>query len=228
MQATKTRGICREENRETRWSFSGWATPDGSENAVRPRGYYRSCQSCGARVLTLADVDDALALCRAVMANWVRKVGSEAATKVDVDNVTGDLYVHVWHLYSTWVASFGAGNGTFTGYATHILSRKIHRFVAIDIGDPTEEGRGPKAHSRTLADSYDGIAELAYSKHSGRAATRGGLDFALGAVALDPTADNATSGGWVDDSGDSSRTGFDYYGGVEAAALFAPRNQGGT
>lgn len=213
----KTRGVCRAERRETRWTFSGWATPTGAENTVRPRGYYRSCRSCTLLVLTLADVEDALALCRAVMADWLRRAGPHS-DKVDTENVTGELYAHLWHLYNRWVPSFGDGRGTFTGYASRILARKINTFVARDVGDSEGEGRFPKAHSRNLATSYEGIVESQFAdpEHTGRH-ERGGLDFALGAVTPDPTADHVPRGrAWLDIAGDSGRALYFNSGSLEA------------
>jgi hypothetical protein len=186
----------------------------GLENTVRPRGYYRSCRSCELLVLTLADVDDALALCRAVLSDWLRK-GRHHADKIDAENVLGDLYAHVWYLYNRWVPNFGDGRGTFTGYASRILSQKVNTFVARDVGDPTGKGRGPKAHSRSSATSYEGLTE---SSHNVASATgRGGLDGALGFVAVDDTGGYVPGGRtWHDIWADRPGAGAVSAGSVEA------------
>lgn len=176
-------------------------TEDAHENTVRPRGYYRSCQGCRIVVLTLADVDDGLSLCRSVAADWARRAGA-ACERVDLENVTGELFACLWGLYNKWVPSFGAGGGTFTGYATGILRRRIHRYVAVDVGDPLNHGGPPKAHSRNLADSFEGLVEQQFAGgEHGLADSTGGLDFALGVVAPDPTYDLVADRDWLDTLG---------------------------
>lgn len=152
--------------------------------------------------MTLADVDDAMSFCRAVLADWRRRAGV-SAERVDTENVLGDLYAWLWYLYTEqWRPGFGKGDGTFTGYASEILRRKIHRFVALDVGDRTEDGRNPKAHSRFLADSYEGVVESAPVE----------LEFAVGSVALDPTGDLGAERAWLDALGAGAGGGHPGFG----------------
>jgi len=128
-----------------------------------------------------------------VLKEWLRKAGG-AADKIDVENVLGDLRLHVWHLYNKWVP----GGVTFTSYATGILRRKINTFVARDVGDPLDRTRGrrPKAHSRKHATSYENLVREDDAAAGG--GERGGLDFALGLVEVDGTAGRYAAFSWVD------------------------------
>lgn len=167
-------------------------------------------------VITLADVDDGLSLCKALLADWLRRAGG-ASDKVDEDNVLGELFAHLWHLYNKWVP----GGLSFTSYATGIMRKRINTFVAVDVGDPVAPGRGTKAHSRSQTQSYEGLAEAASERKHWQergVASRGGLDFAFGAVALDPTGDHATSSSWVGDIRDRPEAGHHHGGSVTASS----------
>lgn len=207
---TFTSGYCRTEQQETRWRFSGYATSDACENGVRPRAYYRSCASCALQVLTLGghrDVPDALGLCLAVLVEYkrlrVRQLRQLATDEwFDEGNVLGELNGYIWHLYNRWVPAYGAGTGTFRGYATGILRQKIKTFIARDTGDVAGGRTFPKAYSRSVSTSLEGLIEQTEDELG-----TGGLEFAFGSVAGDPTADRAETSSWLDASGDRAALG---------------------
>ena len=221
---TFTRSYCRTEQREQRFRFAGYATTSSSDT-IRPRAYYQSCCNCTLNILTLGDyydVPDALGLCRAVLTNWLRrKLRDEgdltggirhratatgvpvvsAATRFDPENVLGELFAHIWHLYNRWNPRYGEGSGTFRGYATSILGKKINTFIARDTGDAAGSRIIPKAHARSVSVSYEGIIEANEAERD-----TGGLDVALGTRAMDMATDHPPGTSWVHALGDSPDT----------------------
>lgn len=204
---TFTTGYCRDEQLSTRWRFAGFATATGAENTLRPRAFYRHCCTCTLKVLTLGgllDVPDALGLCLAVMVEYKRLKGQLLEALFDEENVLGELNAYVWHLYNRWDPSHGAGTGTFRGYATAILRQKIKTFIARDTGDVAGGRTFPKAYSRSVSISYEGLTEHIDNPAGVSAGNdeldvgRGGSDFVLGAVNGDSTADAVVHNVWRD------------------------------
>jgi hypothetical protein len=202
---TFTTGYCREEQDRTRWRFAGFATATGAENTMRPRAFYRNCCTCTLKVMTLGgllDVPDALGLCLAVLVEYKRLKGQLVEALFDEENVLGELNAYIWHLYNRWDPAHGAGTGTFRGYATAILRQKIKTFVARDNGDVAGGRTFPKAYSRSVSTSWEGMIEQATDQPGST-----GLEFAFGSVAVDPTADRAEAFSWLDTGRHRAGTG---------------------
>lgn len=195
---------CRTEERRTRWQFSGYATMDAHENTVRPRASYISCRSCSLLTLRLADLFDAEGLCFAVEKEWRRyslgrlvqssssnAPGQSPGIRYDTENLLGQLYEHLWKLYTKW----DPARLTFTSYATGILRKKINTFIAADLGDAAGNRVNPKAHSRSVCGSLDELTTSADGEHR--------LVFAYGRGAMDADAGGLTATGWLGTVGHS-------------------------
>lgn len=198
---TVVTGYCRQEKRQTRWVFAGYATTDGGENHVRPRAYTQRCESCGLTILTLGaplagHVRDAEGLCRVVFDEWTRRnlgraTGANGGIRVglrDPDNILGSLYEYVWHLYGTWQPS----GLPFVSYATGLLRRRINRFISRDTG---LNQRNPDPAAPQRADAYS--VSCSYDQ---LAATDGGvgLYWALAPGQMDDPGDRVQAAAWLE------------------------------
>lgn len=194
---TFTRSYCRGEQREGRFRFAGYATEHAHENRVRPRAFYQSCTSCSHLILTLGgprDVPDTLGLCHAMLMEFVRRRGN---VTFDESNVLGDLYEYCWKLYGTWLPDFGKGTGTFRGYATTFLRKRVGKFVAQETGTPYGKRTIPKAHHSSVSTSFDALV-FNHSADQTKPAAVGGLERFVAGGPEDSTGDSATSMGWMD------------------------------
>lgn len=222
---TMTSAYCRTEGERTGWQHAGYATTTGGENTVRPRAVYISCRSCRLVTLRLADVYDVFGLCLAVEKEWRRRTlgrlvrsgdGSRPqqadGIRYDTDNLLGALFEHAWKLYTKWEPR----RLTFTSYATGILRKKIHTFIAADLGDAAGTRVNPKAHSRTVCASYDELAADDDAEHR--------LVFAHGRGVVDSDAGGSTAGGWAGavrdrgPAGPAVRAAGEAAGGAQASA----------
>jgi hypothetical protein len=166
VESAPTTGYCSGCRAERRLTFAGYAG-DGSENGVRPRAFYRSCESCATLLLVLADVTDGMGLVRNAIADWKRATGADvhaaanpALRTIDYDDLAGELLLVLWRLYNEWLP----GRITFTSYASGLLPRRISSYVRDAVGSDTlyrSNGRGlvrvwPKAHATSVCISLEG------------------------------------------------------------------------
>lgn len=167
MESAPTTGYCSGCRAVRRLSFAGYAS-DGRENRVRPRAFYRACESCSTLLLVLADAPDAMSLVRNAIADWKRASGSDVHgganpryRTIDYDDLSGELLLVLWRLYGDWQP----GGLTFTSYASGLLPRRIASYVRDAVGSDSlyrSNGRGlvkvwPKAHATNVCDSIEGI-----------------------------------------------------------------------
>lgn len=161
-------GYCRGCLTISRWRFAGYATETGFENTDRPRGYYRTCTTCGLRVLTLAEVEDVEGLCRAQIDSWLRAQPDGVrfpATgdpppygdgRVDLADCLAEIMHDVWKLYLRYRPAVGS---SFLGYAASLLSRRVVGFVREATGDATARRAEAKLHARSV--TLDSVTDVA-------------------------------------------------------------------
>lgn len=171
-ERTIGRDYCRGCGAHSVQTFSGFATADGRENGVRPRAFYRQCQSCGTPRLLLQDVDDAEGLCRATLRQWIKTtpfsafVGATGALPfagpIDLDEMLGRLQERLWQLYSdVWDPGRCA---SFTAFSSALLAKAARKLASDESGEPERRTNGrvhPKAHAASVSVSYDALAESA-------------------------------------------------------------------
>jgi hypothetical protein len=195
VESAPTTGYCSGCRAERRLTFAGYAG-DGSENGVRPRAFYRSCESCATLLLVLADVTDGMGLVRNAIADWKRATGADvhaagnpALRTIDYDDLAGELLLVLWRLYNEWLP----GRITFTSYASGLLPRRISSYVRDAVGSDAlyrSNGRGlvrvwPKAHATSVCVSLDGAASADAEDEDGQDSRADRLARSVGAVSGD-------------------------------------------